>query len=472
MNLSFLWDVFRDSLVSNPQSFDVVIVGGGPAGTLCALTLAKDGHSVAILDKKQKELIGDKTCGDALDLASVELIQKHLAIDPPAGEELSDPILRMKIAAEGLETHATLTAPGFLVDRLIYGQRLLTQAESMGVTIFAGLAVRNVLIENDKVIGVEAIRKEDREKLTFHAKFVVDASGAYGAVRKHLPARMNFDGAIQKTLSDDMVWPTYREIIEFHTQDHIYHNEIILEYETAFPVPGYFWVFSKGEKQLNVGLGWLKSEPDMGNLKEALHNRMALLYDPSTYSVIKSGGGQIPIRPPFDNLIFPGGVLVGDAACLVHPTTAEGHGPALESGMLAGRAISQALRSNDDSLDALWEYNQGVMERVGVMHAKGYLMRKFLERITPKGLELLLKREFISDSEFDKLVRGEFPELSTLQKFWKVLKLFPKFGLVRHVQWMLQKMDRIEEIYQNYPTSSEGLHQWREERNFALEYNF
>ncbi|MCH8906190.1 MAG: FAD-binding protein [Candidatus Heimdallarchaeota archaeon] len=59
-------------LSENEFDYDLIIVGGGPAGVSCAITVAKHGYSVVIIDKKSRDIIGDKTCGDAIDKAALE----------------------------------------------------------------------------------------------------------------------------------------------------------------------------------------------------------------------------------------------------------------------------------------------------------------------------------------------------------------------------------------------------------------
>ncbi len=48
------------------MDYDVIVAGAGTAGSITALTIAKKGHTVLLIDRKWKEKIGDKTCGDAL----------------------------------------------------------------------------------------------------------------------------------------------------------------------------------------------------------------------------------------------------------------------------------------------------------------------------------------------------------------------------------------------------------------------
>ncbi len=69
---------------------EVLVVGAGPAGVLSALTAAKDDKKVILIDSKVYEEIGNKVCGDALNLSWVTFLEENLGIKKPFGEEVAD----------------------------------------------------------------------------------------------------------------------------------------------------------------------------------------------------------------------------------------------------------------------------------------------------------------------------------------------------------------------------------------------
>ncbi|MHA2250074.1 MAG: NAD(P)/FAD-dependent oxidoreductase [Candidatus Kariarchaeaceae archaeon] len=464
---------------SSPVShfdYDVIVVGGGPAGVLCAITVAKSGFTVVIVDKKKRDQIGDKTCGDAIDKAAVLRIQKEIGLELPMGKEISDPIETMSIAATNIEHKISLIAPGYVVDRLEYGQRLLGEAEKIGVKIIDSATVRGVLTENmsgEKYLqGITYLK--NGEKTELRAKFTIDASGAYAAIRKRLPEEMLHDGLCRE-LNDDELWPTYREVIELHDDipDHTFHNEIILLYRDDFPPPGYFWIFTKGRKRLNCGIGWMKNQSEeLGSVKQAYLKEMKSYYDPGSYKIIKSGGGQIPVRPPFDSLVVNGGAVAGDAACMVHPVTAEGHGPALDTGMRLGMVINQALVSNDRSKRALWGYNIAVSQHYGLKHTQALIMRSFLVQLGVKNLQFLIDRQIFKEEELNLIFAGGKLELSTMDKIKRVSKLFRKPRILLMLRKIFVLVKTSSQIYTNYPSNPSGLPAWREERNRKLNMHY
>jgi digeranylgeranylglycerophospholipid reductase len=467
----FLGNMVQDA---GPSGFDydLIIVGGGPAGVLCAITVAMKGHSVVIVDKKEFKQIGDKTCGDAIDKAALQRIHKKIGLEFPKDNEVSDEILTMSIAAGDVGTKISLTAPGYVLDRHIYGQRLLQQAIDVGVEVIDSAPVRNIIIEKingtSYLQGIEYIK--GNQKNAIKAKFTIDASGAYAVIRKQLPTSFLEDG-ITVQLTDNELWPTYREIIELDSDlpDHKFRNEIILLYKNDFPPPGYFWIFTKGKRKLNCGIGWLKNQSnELGGLKQAYLREMENYFPRTSYRVIKTGGGQIPVRPPFDSLVFNGGALVGDAACMVHPVTAEGHGPALDTAMHLGITIAKALEGDDREKIALWSYNKAIAEHYGLKHMQALIMRKFLIKVGVKNIQYLIKKGIFKKEEMDLIFSGGELSLSFRTILHRVSKLIFKPKLLMWLRSLFREMERCEEIYETYPTHPNDLAVWRELRNKKL----
>jgi len=465
-------------MMSSSAEFDcdVVIVGGGPAGVSCAITVAQQGYDVIILDKKSRERIGDKTCGDAIDKAALQRLNDRIGLEFPHGDEVSDPISKMSIAADEIDLKLTLDAPGFQVDRLIFGQRLLADAEKLGVKIISKAPVRGVLTEQidgqTYISGVSYFH--DGQKKEIHAKFTIDASGAYASVRKELPPEILTDGIVAE-LQDDELWPTYREIIKLDpaVAQHPWREEIVLMFDDDYPPPGYFWVFTEGEGVLNFGIGWEKTQ-ELGKLKDRLKAEMHQYYREDQYEVIKRGGGQIPFRPPFDSLVFNGGALAGDAACMVHPVTAEGHGPALDTASHLGETIIQALKQGRRDKDALWQYNIKVAHHYGKKHMEAHLMKQMLRQVGAEGLKYLIEKEIFKEEELNLIFAGNDIEqaITTFEKIKRVIKLLPRPKLLLALRKLLSYQDKVNQIYASYPESRMELDSWRSMRNEQLDVSF
>ncbi len=456
--------------MQNNFQCDVVVVGGGPSGVITAISVAKSGYSVVILDKKPLDKIGDKTCGDAIDGAAFQRLHDGLGIEFPTNSELSDKIEKMSIAVNNINNKLTLDAPGYLVDRHKLGQRLIHNAIDLGVKIIDKAIVRDLLIENKNgetyICGVKYIKDGIH---TIRSKITVDASGAYAIVRRNLPKNLLKFG-LKHELDDNEQWPTYREIIELD-EDHNFEGEIILKYDAKYPPPGYFWIFSKGRRKLNVGIGWLKSQK-LGNLKTKYQEEMDLYFPNRNYKIIKRGGGQIPFRIPFDSCVFNGGALVGDAACMVHPVTAEGHGPALDTAQHLGLSIINALEKNDFSENALWSYNLAISKHYGRKHAEAEILRKLIVNIGVHGLDILIKSKVFDEDEMNLMFSGGTLELSLMDKIKRVVKLLRYPRILFQLKNTLSKIDKCKNIYSIYPSNPTELDRWRKNRNLVLDFSY
>lgn len=458
--------------MSSNFDFDVIIVGGGPAGVSSAISIAKNGFKVVIIDKKKRNDIGEKTCGDAIDKAALMRVKDKIGIELPFENEISDVISKMSIAANDINTKVSLDAPGYQIKRLEYGQRLLKEAFDLGVVIIPNSPVRGIIYENGYINGVTYYENSIKKEL--RAKFTIDASGAYAVIRKSLPDELLVDG-MTKSLSDDQVWPTYREIIKLrdNKKSHNFKEEIVLMFDDDYPPPGYFWIFTEGEGYLNIGIGWEKTQ-NLGKLKDKLRFELGKYYKREDYEIIKKGGGQIPFRPPFDSLVFNGGALAGDAACMVHPVTAEGHGPALDTGVNLGLTISNALKNDRRDKESIWDYNLSVAKHYGRKHMEAHMMKLMLRNIGGNGLKFLIKRDILSDEQLNLIFAGEElgDAVTNYELIKKIIKLLYKPKLLWELVKLIKGLRKVDEIYLEYPIESIELKNWRRKRNSLLGVKF
>ena len=451
-----------------PKSVDTVIVGGGPAGVLAAYVIAEAGKSVLILDKKKRERIGDKTCGEALDKPA-PLMMQDIGIPLPSGEELKSPIDYLSFTSIKLDEKLKAKTPAFLVDRHKYGQRLLNEAEKKGAVVMGESPVRELLINGDQIVGVRVL---DGQKLRdIKSNIVIDASGFVATVRKNIPSEMR--RSTEYEVPDDSIVATYREIVEFE-EEHQLVNEIILWYREDIPIPGYAWIFTSGSKRLNLGITWPKNipYPEGMRLKDIYHSIFDEMYPPDTYTIIHSGGGQIPIRIPFSSAVFNGAILAGDAGCFVDPTTAEGHGPALISGYYAGKAALEALEKGSYRAEDLWNMNLETMRGIGKVSAMSYVVQQLMIELGPKKINHILKKNLLTQDELEQLFLDENFEFSLGAKIKKTLKFLPNISPLIKIVKAFNKIEQVSKHYNEYPEKPEGLDQWTQRRNSLLGVSF
>ena len=455
------------------DTFDVIIVGGGPAGVVCAITAARENLRVALFDRKTLDEIGNKVCGDALDLEPTTFLHEHLSISYPSEVSVSDDIKTLIAATEIGEHELRLDAPGYLVDRLSYGQELLKIAIEDGTVVFPEHRIVEPIIENDTCVGIRWSNKK-REKGSTFAKIIVDASGTVATVRTKLPE--SFEPTLAKSHDMRFMAVTYREIIEFidQTEDHDWRNQILLYFAPELPITGYYWIFSKGSYRLNLGIGWrIQDAQNSGvenlSVKDEYEKITSQFYERAQYNVLASGGGRIPVNPPLDNAVAAGFIAVGDAACQVNPMTAEGHGPALMAGYYAAMNASQAIKKGDVSRDSLWQYNKDVMDCFGAKHGVSFVIAELLRTLKYEGFSELIRKDIITSE--DLLNLSQESTENAFKRRVMVKKLFKGMGNIKQLRTLYRAIKLSEKVkahYLKFPTDPDEYQEWVDERNKLL----
>lgn len=432
---------------------EILVIGGGPAGILSAITAAKLGRKVVLVDAKSYEEIGNKTCGDAINLGPLKLLESELGIEKPSGNEVADTVEQLVFKTD--KVSFILYGDGFVLNRHPYGQRLLKIAENSGVEIIPETKAVKAIVDSEGVKGAVLKKKGNGEEYNFHSKITIDCSGRNFQIRKTIPEKLF--PTLEKSMEKRDIAASYREIITLK-DDHPYHNEILLIYDSDIPEPGYFWIFTKGTKRLNIGIGWyLDIQADRG-MKDHFWEVLHKYYPPGSYEVEEKGGYTIPARYPILNAVAPGFLTAGDAAFHVNPFSAEGHGPALAAGYYAGKTASEAIENNDVSEKTLWRYNQLVMEDFGLSHVKLQMFTEALRKVKTPGLEFLFKRNILSQDQFMKLHGGESLNRSEIVKI--VLKGFPRYDLLYNLYKIVAGVRKFNRLFKKYPKSPDLYPEW------------
>ncbi len=302
---------------------DLLVIGGGPAGTAAAITAARAGASVTLFEKGAHGR--DKVCGDGLTPRAIAALD-DLRIDHSVAHRIDG--LRMIAGKKERELlwPSTSRFPnhGAVWPRRKFDNHLLDVAVASGVDVRFGCEALP-LLEGERCVGVTVGTD------TYRAPFTVLAAGAQGQAAQMLGAvrdpNETFGLAIRAYA------PTPR-----HAERHL-EACLSLSDEHGTAVPGYGWMFPAGDGTVNIGVGALSTMKGFKklNLNTLLDQYAALVRDSWQLGdyVEKPRAWRLPMSCVRRS--GSGWVAVGDAAGFVNPMNGEGIDYGLESGMLAAQ---------------------------------------------------------------------------------------------------------------------------------------
>ncbi|MBD3404592.1 MAG: geranylgeranyl reductase family protein [Candidatus Lokiarchaeota archaeon] len=440
--------------------YEVIIAGAGTGGATTAITLAQKGHSVLLIDRKERDKIGDKTCGDAIgghhikelkDMIGLPDLPKDVIEYEVAGLDLYAPDREHKISMVGPTTR------GVSFNRLAMGQWFVELAEKAGAEVLASTRVKKLQFEDGKVSGV-TIQTDTSDEKHLTSKIVIDATGATGMLRRQLPESSPVEKVVAK--EDQMV--AWRDVYE--TPEYEFDTPDMLEiyWNQEATLGGYTWVFPQGPHRVNVGLG-VMTIPGYTHPKKIFENFVVPNWDfmKTDLKVIDSSGGIAPIRRPIDTMVDDNFMLVGDAACQVNPIHGGGIGSSMLGGVHAGEVAHEALETGDTSIDGLWAYNPRYMESYGIKQASLDVFRWFLLNVTNEEIDFAFEKGIVKGIDLLSVSMTGKMNIGKGEKFKRLLSGIGKIPLLLRVQKIANLMEEIKEVYSEYPDSPKGLDKWK-----------
>lgn len=303
------------------MQYDILIIGGGPAGSAAAITAARAGLKVGLFEKSSYGR--DKVCGDGLTPRAIAALNE-LRIDHSVAHRIDG--LRMIAGKKQRElswpTTARFPNHGAVWPRQKFDNHLLDVAIASGAEVkFDSEALPE--IDGDRVIGVRVGTD------VYHAPFTILAAGAQGMAAKMLGAERDPNETFG--LAIRAYAPTPR-----HAERHL-EACLSLRDEHGTPVPGYGWMFPAGDGTVNIGVGALSTMKGFKklNLNTLLDQYASIVRDSWSLGdyVEKPRAWRLPMSCMKRH--GNGWVAIGDAAGFVNPMNGEGIDYGLESGMLA-----------------------------------------------------------------------------------------------------------------------------------------
>ncbi|MFX1274113.1 MAG: geranylgeranyl reductase family protein [Promethearchaeota archaeon] len=438
------------------EIFDVIVVGAGTGGSIAARFAAQNGLKVCLIDRKTKDKIGDKICGDGVGTE----IFNFLNINHPKDEELSCQIKGAKLYSPNLQKCLDMIDPkqaGYVVNRLEFGQRLLNESIDAGVTRFLDNTMAlNLIYKKGTVSGLK-VKINNGEKLDLKAKIVIDASGFYSPLRKQVQSPM-----VEKYIPKSDSILCYREIVSFPNRDQIVNDPefitIILDQERA--PGGYIWYFPKNEYSVNIGLGVFMDYK--GKVKDYYQQNVYQEFISSKKIKLESsGGGVVPVRRPLWSCVDNGLILIGDAACHVNPLHGGGIDPSMRAGYHAALTALDAIGAGNVSINQLWNFNYKVMTTFGAEYAALDLLRMVLQVLTNEELNFGLSKDLLTSEEILKIAETGVINLSIMDMVKKAISGISNPKLLLDLNYLRIRMNEISSHYKKFPNDINQFEDWR-----------
>lgn len=388
------------------KRYDLVIVGAGPGGAGAAVAAAKAGLKVLVLEKRQ-EIGSPKRCGEGLSISAIKRM----------GIEKEDSWIRREIIG------ATAYAPngkhvrvdykdgpeGYIVERKLFDKRLVEKASEAGAKVMAGTEVTGLLKDGDRITGVEIERHGKREEI--NSRIVIAADGVESKIAR--------EAGIDTTLKlIDAVAGVQFEMANVDIDP----DRIEMYFGNDIAPGGYVWIFPKGRKVANVGIGVRKpfaKERAVDYLRRFVESRPGLRKG----SVIEINSGGVPVGGLMEDMVTDGLMVVGDAAHQVNAIHGGGIPEAWVAGRIAGEVAAEAFKANDFSKGFLEEYNRRWWDKRGEKLKRLVKFRHLMESLTDEDLNWLagyLKGEDLID----------FARSSGFGKFMKLLSKKPRLMML------------------------------------------
>ena len=371
-------------------NFDVVVVGGGPAGSSAAHMAAKNGCTVALIEK-------EKEIAETVRTSGVTWISDIKKFGIP--EECYNPIKKFSFCSpkNSVKISGEIAKAAVLDVRKTY-RFLANRAKTSGSELFTSTNVTEVLKDNSgKCSGV--IAKSDGKQIQFNSKVVIDASG--------------FVSVIAKELGYVTQWKKFGAGAEFEVKtEKLEHDNWWLMVGQEYSPAGYAWIFPTSKDTARIGVGIGKPDSDVDptvRLNELLEKKLGPIKDLGNIEKIEFHYGLIPNDGVSRKTVYDNLILVGDSAGQANPLVLEGIRYAIRFGEVAGQVAADAIKNGDTTEMSLTPYEKEWKRAIeSKINSAGKVQNRWVGLTDDEWDKELSIIEELTADEFLDFIRADF----------------------------------------------------------------
>jgi menaquinone-9 beta-reductase len=352
---------------------EILVVGGGPAGSSAAHWLARDGHDVLLVEKKAYPR--DKTCGDGLTPRAILQLQdmgfdfavpefhRITGLRSYAGDELMIELAWPR--------HSRFPDWGGVIRRRDLDRQVAELARRQGVTVRERTEARPVL-DGDRIAAVELVSGGEVEVI--HPRFVVIGDGSLDRFGREIGTRRRKDYPLGLAARGYYASP--------RSSDPFLESQLDMRDESGATMPGYGWIFPLGDGSVNVGVGLLSTFKRWKHVNTTRMMEDYVRTAPEYWELTDESklshpvGGKLTMSFSKGPLVGPNWLVVGDAAGAINPWNGEGISYAYETGRIAAGHVGAAVAADDLSL--LHRYPQHLQDEYGLYYKAARVFVKLI----------------------------------------------------------------------------------------------